>query len=422
MKRFLIPLSCCLLSLAACDWRVFNDFERQATVQVIEPPRNFAGTNFGQAVAPVLDENGGIVPNTFLAGGNGTTPLAVVTVSETGAISRKTCRIDAGISVSSITPLPAKNGRWRALLSDGNYQMANLVNFDPDEDEPKLQVEGNLSGLAQLFGIGTLHGDFDGDRTPDVAVASRNRLYFFDEALQTAHQHIFDYPHNFFVPAMQDAGTRILAPVVREGKILLAIGGMISNDTGNTTWAVLLVSVNPGFTFETQVLQGDFSNPDARVCSLATGAANDDANDDLVVGICNETLLFLAKTGTTEWFSAQPDRVVAEDGKMRGRIVALSDLNQDGKPELAIADPEEPIESNRNGEVLFYDLQISADTPLLQLKAPKEEKRFGTSLFSLKTIWKDGRTELVVGGANVSYLFFLTGLPGDDDPVLHDPR
>lgn len=422
MKKLWFVFPCSLFFLAACDWKVFDDFQKQATVQVIEPPRNFVGNNFGQVVAPVLDDAGNVIPNTYLAGGNGTTPLAIVRVNENGTLSRTACTSDIGLPGAALVPLPASGGRWRAILSDGSYQMVYRVSFDPADPALHVQVDANVNDFEPLFGMAAAAGDFNGDGMMDVAVISRSRLYFFNDELNAAQQRTFDYPDRFFVPGGQDAGAHVLVPFVRDGKTLLAIGGMMSDGAGANTWAVLLVGVNPDFTLETQFLQGDFSVPDARVCSLAAGPVDGDAQDDLVVGICSSTQVFLAQSGGSEWFAEQPAMVFEESGKMRGKIVALTDVNQDGKWELAVADPEEPVDAKRNGVVFFYELDGTRKDPLLQLPSPPDEKRFGSSLFSLKTSWMDGRSELVVGGANASYLFFLTGLSGDDDPQLHDPR
>lgn len=414
-KYWLFYLSFTFL-LTACNWKVFDDFEKQATVQVIEPPGNFVGTNFGQVVSVVLDANGNVIENVFLVGGNGTTPLAIVRVDETnGSVSRTACVSDIGIPVSALTPLPSKNGRWRAIVSDGNYESVYVVSFDPNEEKPHITIESNLSALSPLFGIATLAGDFNRDGTLDVAIASSDHIYFFNDTL--GNQQSCTLPSEFRVLTPQDAGTRIFVPFVRNNQLLLALSGQIKNQNNETAWAVLFINSS----CENQILQGEFSSSNNQACSLSVGNINADENDDLVVGICHSTLLFEATNSTnSRWFDATPKWTLQENEKMLGKIVALMDINQDGKLELAISDPEQAINAQRNGEVLFYD--VDNQNVLLRLSSPPDEKRFGSSLFSLPTIWLNGRHELVVGGANASYLFFLTGLSGDDDPQQHDPR
>lgn len=413
-KYWLFHLSFTLL-LTACNWKVFDDFEKQATIQVIEPPGNFVGTNFGQVVSGVLDKNGNVIPNVFLVGGNGTTPLAIVRVDETnGSVSRTACVSDEGIPVSSLTPLPATDdGRWRAIVSDGNYNSVHVVSFDPNEDKPHITIESQLSLSNEFFGIATLTGYFHNDQTLEVAVVSSHSLYFFNDTLREIQQQVdFASNFNFHVPAPQDAGTRIFVPFMRNNQLFLALGGQQINNTNHkTAWAVLLIKVNSN---EIQILKGDWSLSKEKVCSLSAGQINEDFNDDLVVGICHSTLVFEATNSNDTWFN--PTGSFQETGKMLGRIVSLMDINQDDTLELVISDPEQAIDSKRNGEVLFYNVKYNVKTTkeLLRLQSPPDEKRFGSSLFSLQT--RNGRHELVVGGANASYLFFLTRLFEDDTP------
>jgi hypothetical protein len=125
--------------------------------------------------------------------------------------------------------------------------------------------------------------------------------------------------------------------------------------------------------------------------------------------------VFLANGGGDQPYTA-PRWILQDETRDVGHVTGLVDLDADGTPELCVAEPDRPAGSGKNGKVMIFTLGESSGErpePATVLSAPENEKRFGSSLMSLKTT---AGAELVVGGSNASYLFFLTGYPGDTDP------
>lgn len=409
-----------LLVGAGCDWRVFDDLAEQATVQAVEPPKNFSGTNFGQVVSPVLNEQGQVISDVYVAGGNGTSPLAVLTLEPGGTVSRQAYTFDEGVSVSAIASLPAADGRWRVVLADGRYQSVTIFSLNPVDDSAELRREATVSGGAE-FGGSLVVADLDREGGMEIVVASAQGLTVFDETLDTASSRFFRYPDDFQVPSLQELtehGNQSFLSVLQVGgNPVIAVGGHTTNENEDEVWTVLLVPFTVDFPAVTpERLVGGAEAPGALVCTLASGLIDADDETDLVVGVCEATYVFLAANGSPQPYAATPRWTLSDDPLDLGHVAGLVDLDADGRPELCIGEPDRPAGSGRNGVVQIYELDgASPDAlePLTVLSAPENEKHFGSSLLPLKT---GTGTELVVGGSNASYLFFLTGYPGDADP------
>lgn len=421
MKTFPAFLMLCMLWMTAgCDWRVFDDLESQATVQAIEPPKNFSGTNFGQVVSPVLNDLGVVVSNVYLAGGNGDSPLAVITLETDGTVSRQAFSFDEGVSVSMIVPLPAKDGRWRAVLSDGRFQSVTVFSLNPADGVFELTREATVSGGAE-FGSAIVAADLDRTGGMEIVVASAQGLTVFDEQLSSATSRFFPYPAGFTVPTLQEltenGNQSFLTVLWIDRNPVLAVGGHTPGPQTDPLWTVLLVPFSAAFPeAAVQWLTGSDTLPGTNVCTLVAGHLDGDTDTDLIVGACEATYIFPADPAAANYFPAAPRWILREENKCMGHVAGLIDLDADGLLELCVAEPDRPAGSGRNGEVFIYELgPASAEepAPVTVLGAPANEKRFGSSLHVLTT---GTSQELVVGGSNASYLFFLTGFPGDIDP------
>ena len=421
MKTYASSLLLFILTVCAgCDWRVFDDLASKATVQAIEPPKNFSGTNFGQVTSPVLNDQGVIASNVFLAGGNGTSPLAVLTLETDGTVSRQAFSFSEGVSVSMIAPLPALDGRWRAALSDGRFQSVTIFSLNPSDGSFELTREATVSGGAE-FGSAIVATNLDREGGMEIVVASAQGLTVFDDQLSSATSRFFRYPEGFTVPTLpeltENGNQSFLTVLWVDQDPVLAVGGHTLDAQNAPVWTVLLVPFTSTFPEATvQWITGSATLPGTNVCTLVSGDVDADDDSDLVVGVCEATYVFTAAMGEVDWYSAEPRWILRDEPLSVGHVAGLIDLDDDGVPELCVAEPERPAGSGKNGEVFIYQLDPASGaelTPVTALKAPENEKRFGSSLHALPT--GQGQ-ELVVGGSNASYLFFLTGYPGDVDP------
>ncbi|PKN47893.1 MAG: hypothetical protein CVU59_01230, partial [Deltaproteobacteria bacterium HGW-Deltaproteobacteria-17] len=395
--------------------------EKQATVQAIEPPKNFSGTNFGQVVSPVLNDQGKVISDVYLAGGNGDSPLAVITLESDGTVSRQAFSFDEGVSVSMIAPLPAKDGRWRAVLSDGRFQSVTVFSLNPADGVFELAREATVSGGAE-FGSAIVAADLDRAGGMEIVVASAQGLTVFDEQLSSATSRFFPYPAGFAVPTLQEltenGNQTFLTVLWIDQNPVLAVGGNSPGPQTEPVWTVMLVPFTGAFPeANVQWLTGSDLLPGTNVCTLVAGHLDGDLNTDLIVGACEGTYLFAADPLSVNYLASDPRWILHEENQSVGHVAGLIDLDADGVMELCVAEPDRPAGSGKNGEVLIYELDPSSEaepTPLTILAAPANEKRFGSSLHVLTT--SAGTQELVVGGSNASYLFFMTGFPGDLDP------
>ncbi len=411
---------------SACDWRVFDDLQSKATVQVIEPPKNFSGTNFGQVVSPVFNENGSVVANTFFAGGYGTSPLAVISLDTMdGSIVRKAFFFHEGVSVSMLASLPAKEGQWRAVISDGRFQSVSVFSLHPSREPHEMNRIAHTGGGSE-FGSAIATRDLDGDGNWEILVTSQQGLSVFDDLLDQSL--FFRWPEGFSIPTLQEltesGNQTYLTTVKRLGNTYIVVGGYVLNEQNQRIWAVLLIPFTREFPeVEPLLLTGNADTPGTSVCTLAGNLMSHSTDHDLVVGACKGTYIFAPTLQGDEPYVHPPRIRVLDESQNLGQIVALVDIDSSGTPELVVAEPDRPAGSGKNGRVSIFRMNGDGEpTPEVVIQAPENEKRFGSSLFGLKTSFLNHRLELVVGGANSSYLFFITGINGDNDPSLHDPR
>jgi hypothetical protein len=264
----------------------------------------------------------------------------------------------------------------------------------------------------------------------EIIVASAQGLTVFDEQLASSTSRFFRYPDGFSVPTLSElteGGNQSFLTVLRiDSSPVLAVGGHTLDAQSEPVWTVLLVPFTPAFPqANVSMLVGSSTTPGTNVCTLISGQLDADTDSDLVVGACEATYVFTTEMADRDLYSAEPRWILRDEQYSVGHIAGLIDLDADGALELCVAEPDRPAGSGKNGMVFIYTLDDASGAelaPVTVLSAPENEKRFGSSLFPLKTTLKTDRSELVVGGSNASYLFFLTGHPGDDDPDLHDPR
>jgi hypothetical protein len=190
--------------------------------------------------------------------------------------------------------------------------------------------------------------------------------------------------------------------------------------------------------------------------ALAALDLDGDGVHDLIVGSpnkkdradTNSRVYVYLSAGFPRALTYTPSYIVESDMLHFGSSVAAMDLTGDGVPELVVGDPQASFGGNRGRAYVFevawtYDANptylaaedgvILGDTAepatMLGSDLKAASSAFGTQLAGLSW-WPDpadpdhSRRELVVGASDSIFVFYLTGLPGDDDRDTpnHDPR
>lgn len=223
-------------------------------------------------------------------------------------------------------------------------------------DKPVLTIEGKEDG--ELFGSGMSSGDFNGDGTPDLAIAAEGG---------------------------QGTGTK------PSGKVYLYLGG---SGFGSAPAAVLSA--------------GESKDSFGRSLDM-TSDLNGDGKADLVVGAPHS-----AKAGATAgrvyiWYgkSGAPSKSPDKDiplGTMNdlfGTSVSTGDLNGDGTADLAIGAPHAGTEADYHGSVTIFwggkDAKFSTPAQVFKGEKTSFQDQYGWAVKVVPDLNGDGKAELVVG-------------------------
>ncbi len=411
--------------LLGCDWRAFDDLSATATVQVLDAPEQYSGTMFGQVATHLLDSAGKKVPGLVLIGGQGNGSFALLDFRKGQQPKTLSLAVELSHSftVEALVPLVAEGSNYR--FASSSLSTVSLFTLTETEAGFTLTLlntieRADVEGLGRnILPLGTPYGE-------DLALASADQVFLQRGATEL----LTPLPtEGLTLPPTGGATLNVpfLGRLTVDGSELLAVGGSAEHE-GSQRWAVRFVDLDhweQSFT-----LHGSDKTPGSAVLSLLLVDLNNDGIRDLLVGVEQRVYLFLAQEGTQGVpFTQEPNLIFSSPEQHLGELLAVGDLDGNGRLELLSADPNYspgPGRDNLGCVALFLiDLttagQGSTIPPALELFANSKEKKFGSSLVTVPSSTLPGQEELVVGGENSSYLFYLTGLPGDNAPA-DDPR
>lgn len=324
-------------------------------------------------------------------------------------------------TVESLVPMPMLGGNYRFVASSLSSVYLFTLSETATGFSLGLQKTTTLDGIAD-FGrdILPLGEPFDGS----FAYASVDRVYLemsdATDLVQLELDQLELPPTNTAV-----LNVPIMGRLSHDGSELLAVGGTSSD---SSHWEVLFVDLYDPLNRVS--LTGSDSFPGGTVQTLTFAELNGDGINDLLVGAGERIYLFMSDVNRVGLpYSAEPTWVLESAGRSLGQLIAVGDLNGNSQLEILSADVTYSSGSGSGtlGIVSIFTTDFSGHPagvpvlPVLELVAQSEEKKFGSSLVTLPTPQMPGRDELFVGGENSSYLFYITGLEGDDSPAA-DPR
>ncbi len=362
----------------------------------------------------VTEGDSGSVNLDFTVTRSGDDTLSEITVAYTTSNNTATAGIDYMATNGTVT---IASGQTTATIS---VPVLGDTNVEPNE-----QLFVNLTGITNVTGptatlaaqtdftTGTRPssvaiGDLNGDGRPDLAIAnaSSNSVSVL---LNTT-------PPGATTPSYADRTDFTTG----DGPLSVAIGDLNGDgqpdlaiaNSGSNTVTVLLNTTTPGATTPSYAAKTDFSTGDVPF-SVAIGDLNDDGKPDLAIanqadGNVSVLLNTTTPAATMPSYAAKIDFATG-DGPLS---VAIGDLNGDGQPELVIAN-----EADGNVSVLLNTTTPGATTPSY---APKSDFRTGTSPSSVAIgdLNGDGQPDLAIAnyGSNTVSVLLNTTTPGATAP------
>ncbi|MBU1239549.1 VCBS repeat-containing protein [Myxococcota bacterium] len=422
MKRVLLLFAAISL-FSSCDWREFDDLSKSATVQVIDGPDSYSGSIFGQVVTP-LSEGNFRAPGLYVVAGTGEGSFALVDFrSGTPKTSILPVQLDSAFTVQALVSLQGAEGAWRFAASS----LSHIYFFTLTEDENGFTLTRDQSLDISMesepgFGRNILPVDQPGE---SYAVASTHKLFYAAQDATVIETLQLD---TLTLPTDDGVGFNVpfLGTFVHGGVNWLVTGGSTNPGAGQH-WAMLFIDLDD--TSHRVLYTPAQSLTGAQVCTVKLYDLDGDSHKDLVVGAGQNIYVFMNDPlGVELPFASDPDYTLHDQSRNIGQIIEFGDLTGNNQPEIIASDPSYQAQSDDElGSVsIFSNTFIGGTsqtvTPLLSLSPnSKDEKKFGSSLIALPTVNFPGRDELVIGGMNSSYLFYITGIEGDNSPAA-DPR
>ncbi len=419
MQRVTLLLTALFL-LSACDWREFDDMATSATVQVIDGPDSYTGNIFGQVVTPLYEGNFK-APGLYVVGGTGEGGLALVDFrSGTPETILLPVVMDSAFTVQALVPLSGSAGDWRfAATSLGSVYFFRIME---SESGFSVSLEQTIDSSYPGFGRNVLPLPALGE---SYVFASTDHLYFAPQDATTMETLSLD---GLVLPEDDAVAFNVpfLGTFEHAGDQWLVVGGSTDPGTGSH-WALLFIDLAD--TSNRTLLTFDDTYPGEMVRTLKLTDLDGDGAPELFVGAGQNIYVFRNDQPSAALpFGATPDFTLHATDREVGQIIEFGDLTGNSHLEIIAADPS----YQANGDKRLGSVSIYSDTffdgggptasPLLSLSPnTDEEKKFGSSLITVPTVTFPGRDELVVGGSNSSYLYFITGIEGDDSPAA-DPR
>ncbi|MBN2723498.1 MAG: VCBS repeat-containing protein [Deltaproteobacteria bacterium] len=411
------------LAVISCDWRVFDDLKSEATVQVINAPENFGDANFGQISSHLLDSSGNKYQNILIIGGSGDIPLFIINFSN-GEISKHPVKLPGvdGLEVSNIIPLVPYNSEFLLGLSSLGKIYIVSIDKNPDaENEYTGTVEKSIDEMENISGFGRALDIYqNSNRTYSVIAASDNHIHYF-ETMDSAGVDVSLGDFNLTSTENNTFSSDFIKITEFDDIPHLIVGG---TETDTNFWSIQIFSVYSSLLEvvpeERIILKGSEAYPGDEVSTIRLFDINNDDIPDIIAG-CGDSIFVFQSENDSISYSSVPDVELYSTDRSLGKSIEIIDLDGDGTMELISTDPG--IETNgSSGEVYIFKMPftISKISPAVTIGTPENEKLFGSSLAGVPSSEMPDREELIVGGLNTLYLFYITGFEGDsstdDDP------
>jgi hypothetical protein len=419
MKYFPIYIISFLVLLTSCDWTEFDKLSEDATVQLINSPNTFQGTNFGQVVSPVYQTGSQIQPGVFIVGGGGQFPFAIIRLSPDG-IKTEAIGFENNRNfnpISSMIPVESADATWNVLTASKQFQTVSLISIDHTNNiiQESLTFDG-----SRYEGFGISIGSMNTGDNQRFLIASNDNLFITnDSTLQS-----IALPPDFIInnPQIEYSHISILETITRNGSDYIVVGGMNST---NSFWEVLMIPYESDLQNIDEPgrirLSGSEIYSGERVYSLLVENVHGDIEKDLVIGTGSNIYIYSSFDATG---NLEPNITLTANSTdiHIGKVLGKGKLTAGNTIELIAADPDYSNNNSSLGIVAIFTTPVTSSTPVRLLTPPENEQKFGSSLITIPFETAINRVELIIGGLNTSYLHFITGISGDNDPETDDPR
>jgi len=402
--------------------------DAQTLLRTLDTPNPQEGVYFGHSVA-VGDVNGDGKADIAVGapweavGGNDYVGRAYVFSGADGSLLRtldtpnpqEEDRFGYSLAVGDV------NGDGRADIAVG----APLEDVDTNADQGRAYVFSGATGLLLFtldtpnpqadtsFGNSVAVGDVNGDDNADIAVGApyedvggngaQGRAYVFSGA-DGSLLRTLNTPN----PQEEDRFGEAMAAgdVNGDGKADIAVGAPREDVDTNVDQGRAYVFSGPSgsllFTLDTP-------NPQARAhfgLLLAVGDVNGDGKADIAVGAPSEDVDTNADQGRAYVFSGADGSLLftldtpnPQAQPYFGLSLAMGDVNGDGKAEVAVGAPYEAVDANADqGRAYVFSGPSGSLLFTLDTPNPQEWGEFGYSL-AVGEMNGDGRGEIAVGEA-----------------------
>jgi hypothetical protein len=407
----------------ACDWREFDQLSQEATVQVVDGPEDFSGSTFGQVVTHLLDSDGNKIPGTYMVAGGGSVPFAIISfTAEAIDVVPIPFTADEPMGITTLIPLRSRDGVWRFMA--GSLDTIYLLGIAELDGIYTVEIERIIKRL-NMVGFGRSIVEVEVSNTNSYLIASNDELFLYNFDGEISSE-VLDIGQLVLPDSSLDRNNQPFLSTMMIDSVLWFVVGGSSTISTPPVWSVLFI--NSEDHTETFTLDGSESFPGEDIYSIRQLDVDMDGKDDLILGTGENIYIYNSASGGTDApFSTNPNFTLYSEGRRVGQVLEIGDLDDDGVDEIIASDPTYQDSNHEQlGEVSIYPigfvaLDVIKVSPAIQLKASSNEKKFGSSIITIPSHKWNTRDELIIGGLNSSYIFFITGFEGDNSPE-DDPR